>query len=54
MEKECYGIFSRISQKFVFNINEPSRHLAWEKLKQRLGADVCSWRFYVRPLQQGE
>ena len=46
-----YGIYSTVSKKFVFGIQEPSKTKANKKLFKRIGKDAYKYRFEVRKLK---
>jgi hypothetical protein len=47
-----YGIYSNISKKFVFGIQEPSKTKAWKALRRKIGSDSNKWRFDARKIKQ--
>lgn len=47
-----YGIYSAVSRKFVFGINEPSKSKARKALFDKVGSDAYKWRFEVRKLSK--
>jgi hypothetical protein len=40
-----YGIWSCVSHKFVFGINEPSKNKAWDALERKIGKDSYKYRW---------
>lgn len=49
-----YGIYSTVSKRFVFGIQEPSKKKAWEALFSKIGNDARKWRFEVRKLNNNQ
>lgn len=49
--QSLYGIYSTVSKKFVFGIQEPSKTKANKKLFARIGKDAYKYRFEVRKLK---
>ena len=46
--QKYYGIYSTASKKFVFGIMEPTKHKAWQKLRDYIGNDANKWRFSAK------
>lgn len=46
-----YGIFSTVSKRFLFNIQEPSKKKANKKLFEQIGKDAYKHRFEIRKLK---
>jgi hypothetical protein len=49
-----YGIYSRVSKRFVFGIKESSKTKAWNKLRDLIGDDSRRWRFEARKLKEAK
>lgn len=47
-----YGIWSDVSKKFVFGIQEPSKTKAWKALFKEIGNNARKWRWRVKPIRQ--
>lgn len=45
-----YGIYSTVSRKFVFGIQEPTKTKAWKALRKKIGNDSKKWRFDVKKI----
>jgi hypothetical protein len=49
-----YGIYSSVSKKFVFDIQEPTKTKAWKALKKKIGNDFRKWRFDTRKIPKSQ
>lgn len=47
-----FGVWSGVTKKFVFGIQEPSKTKAWKALFARIGDDARKWRFQVKPIRK--
>ena len=50
LEQTLYGIYSTVSKRFVFGIQEPSKTKARKALFKEIGTDSYKWRFEVRKI----
>src|SRR5690625_4706134 len=49
--KLAFGVFSKVSRKFVFGIREPSKTKARKALFNKIGNDALKWRFVVKEIK---
>lgn len=47
-----FGIWSDVSHKFVFGIQEPSKTKAWNALYNKIGNNARKWRFSAKPIRK--
>lgn len=47
-----FGIWSDVSKKFVFGIQQPSQTKARSALYNKIGNDARKWRFSVKPIRK--
>ncbi|MFJ5713155.1 hypothetical protein [Neobacillus sp. NPDC093127] len=47
-----FGIWSDVSHKFVFGIQEPSKTKAWNALRNKIGENSRKWRFRAKPIRK--
>lgn len=50
--EKLFGMYSTVSKKFVFGIQEPSKSKAYKQLFDRIGKDAYKYRFEVRKLKR--
>lgn len=49
-----FGIYSTVSKKFVFGIEEPTKEKAWKALRRKIGNDSRKWRFDARKINRSK
>jgi hypothetical protein len=51
MTDKVYGIYNTVAKEFQFDIKEPSKRKALDKLFEKIGNDARKWRFVVKEIK---